>query len=130
VRRLFDEYADGFDSDLVDVAPRTVECAVATGSHGELQVSGAVAHLYGTTTRHDLVVACDVFIDLGNLATVVDGAARMRTAGGVFAFTAEEGHVDAGHDLLPTLHYAHSEAPLREGHGEAIIGLTLHLQRG
>ena len=72
----------------------------------------------------------------------------MLEAGGVFAFTVEAGDAEAGYDLLPTLRYAHSEAylrglaqahalrvvrceraPLREGHGESIAGLAMHLQR-
>ena len=101
-----------------------------------------------TPARHDLVVACDVFIYLGDLAPVFAATSRVLVQDGVFAFTVEEGQADAGYDLLPTLRYAHSErylralarahglrvtrcarATLREGRGEAIAGLTLHLQR-
>ncbi|MEO5688493.1 MAG: methyltransferase [Burkholderiaceae bacterium] len=132
----------------IDLSPRMVERAAATRLYDELHVGEAVAHLHRTTTRHDLVVACDVFIYLGNLAPLFDGVARVLTAGGVFAFTVEAGEADAGFDLLPTLRYAHSEvylrelarthglrfmrcerAPLREGHGEAIAGLVMHLRR-
>ena len=133
----------------IDLSPRMIERAAATGLYDELHVAEAVAHLHTTPARHDLVVACDVFIYLGNLAPVFDGVARVLTAGGLFAFTVEEGQADAGVDLLPTLRYAHSEAylrglarahalrvtrceraPLREGHGEPIAGLVMHLQRG
>jgi predicted TPR repeat methyltransferase len=132
----------------VDLSPRMIERAAATRLYDELAVSEAVAHLRATPARHDLVVACDVFIYLGDLAPMFAAVARVLVAGGVFAFTVEEGHADAGYDLLPTLRYAHSErylrelslaqalrvtrcerAPLREGHGQAIAGLTLHLQR-
>ena len=94
------------------------------------------------------MVACDVFIYLGNLAPVFDAVMRVLAPGAIFAFTVEEGEADVGYDLLPTLRYAHSErylrglaqaralrvacfgrAPLREGHGEAITGLVMHLQR-
>jgi predicted TPR repeat methyltransferase len=198
VRALFDEYADRFDAELVDIlryrgheqvcaplaalhpapfastldlgcgsglaapllrpgtarlagvdlAPRMIERAAATGLYDDLDVDEAVAHLHRTATRHDLVVACDVFIYLGDLGPVFDGVKRVLTGGGVFAFTVEEGHAEAGYDLLPTLRYTHSQAylrglaqgrglrvarceraPQREGHGEAIVGLTLHLQR-
>jgi predicted TPR repeat methyltransferase len=198
VRDLFDEYADRFDSELVDtlryrgheqvcaplaqlhpapfasvldlgcgsglaapllrpgaarlvgvdLSPRMIERAAATGAYDELHVAEAVAWLASTPERHDLVVACDVFIYLGDLAILFAAVARVLVPDGVFAFTVEEGQADAGYDLLPTLRYAHSErylralaqahglrvtrcarAPLREGHGEAIAGLTLHLQR-
>ena len=132
----------------IDLSPRMIEHAAATGLYDELQVADLVAHLLATPARHDLVVACDVFIYLGNLAPAFDAVSRVLAAGGLFAFTVEEGDADAGYDLLPTLRYAHSErylrelaqahalrvarcvrAPLREGHGEAITGLVMHLAR-
>ena len=132
----------------VDLSPRMIERAAATRAYDELHVAEAVAWLGSTPERHDLVAACDVFIYLGDLAPVFAAVSRVLVPGGVFAFTVEEGQADAGYDLLPTLRYAHSErylrelarahglrvarcarAPLREGHGEAIAGLTLHLQR-
>jgi predicted TPR repeat methyltransferase len=198
VRELFDEYADGFEGDLVgalryrghelacaplpqlhparfasaldlgcgsglaapllrplaarlagvDLSPRMVERAAATALYDELHVADAVAHLRAAGTRHDLVVACDVFIYVGDLAPLFDAVARVLGEGGVFAFTVEEGEAESGYDLLPTLRYTHSEAylrdlarahglrvtrreraPLREGRGEAIAGLAMHLQR-
>ena len=132
----------------VDLSPRMVARAAATKLYDELHVGELVAHLRVGATRHDLIVACDVFIYVGDLSPVFDAVAPVLAPGGVFAFTVEEGHADIGYDLLPTLRYAHSEpylreladarrlrvtrcarAPLREGHGEAIAGLTLHLQR-
>ena len=132
----------------VDLSPRMIERAAGGALYDALHVAEAVAWLRSTPERYDLVVACDVFIYLGDLAPVFAAAAAVLRPGGVFAFTVEEGHADAGVDLLPTLRFTHSErylrglaqahalrvtrcarAPLREGHGEAIGGLTLHLQR-
>ena len=132
----------------IDLSPRMVARAAATRLYDELHIAELLVHLAATPSRHDLVVACDVFIYLGNLAPVFAAVARVLQPGGVFAFTVEEGHADAGYDLLPTLRYTHSEAylrglarahalrvtrceraPLREGHGEAITGLALHLRR-
>ena len=198
VRGLFDEYAERFESDLVDtlryrgheqvcgplatlhpaafasaldlgcgsglaapllrprvrrlagidLSPRMVERAAATRLYDELHVAELVSHLRATTARHDLVVACDVFIYLGNLAPVFAAVAPVLAQGGLFAFTVEAGDAEVGYDLLPTLRYAHSEAylrglaqahafrvlrceraPLREGRGAAITGLAMHLQR-
>jgi len=133
----------------VDLSPRMIERAAATRLYDELHIGDLVVHLGAAATRHDLVVACDVFIYIGDLARVFAAVARVLAPGGVFAFTVEEGHADIGYDLLPTLRYAHSEihlrelaqahalrvarcarAPLREGHGEAITGLVMHLCRG
>ena len=132
----------------VDLSPRMLARAAALRLYDELQAGELVAHLRTSGARHDLIVACDVFIYLGDLTPVFDAAARVLAPGGVFAFTVEEGHADVGYDLLPTLRYAHSEpylrelaqarglrvtrvarAPLREGHGQAIVGLAVHLQR-
>ena len=132
----------------VDLSPRMIARAAATRLYDELHVAELLAHLAATRLRHDLVVACDVFIYLGNLAPAFGAVARVLEPQGMFAFTVEEGHADAGYDLLPTLRYTHSEAylrglarahalrvtrceraPLREGHGEAITGLALHLER-
>ena len=132
----------------VDLSPRMIERAAAMGAYDALHVAEAVAWLGATSERHDLVAACDVFIYLGDLAPVFAAVSRVLVPGGVFAFTVEEGQADGGYDLLPTLRFAHSErylrelararglrvtrcarAPLREGHGEAIAGLAMHLQR-
>lgn len=198
VRGLFDEYAERFESDLVDtlryrgheqvcgplaalhpsafasaldlgcgsglaapllrplaqrlvgidLSPRMIERAAAMRLYDELHVAELLAHLRSTPARHDLVIGCDVFIYLGNLAPVFESVAALLDKGGVFAFTVEAGDAEVGYDLLPTLRYAHSEtylralahasalrvvrcvrAPLREGHGEAITGLAMHLQR-
>ena len=132
----------------VDLSPRMIERASATGLYDDLHVADLLAHLAATNARVDLVVACDVFIYIGDLAPVFAAVSRVLSQDGVFVFSVEEGQADAGYDLLPTLRYAHSEpwlrelaraqglrvtrcarAPLREGHGEAIGGLVMHLAR-
>jgi predicted TPR repeat methyltransferase len=132
----------------VDLSSRMVERAASTRFYDELHVAELLDHLRTTAATHDLVVACDVFIYLGNLAPVFEAVTRVLAPGATFAFTVEEGAADGGYDLLPTLRYAHSErylrglaqahalrvvrferAPLREGHGEAITGLVMHLRR-
>jgi len=132
----------------LDLSSRMIERAAATRLYDDLLVADATHWLATTPTRHDLVVACDVFIYLGRLDAVFAAIARVLAPGGLFAFTVEEGRADGGYDLLPTLRYAHSErylrglaqahglrvarcarAPLRESHGEAIAGLAMHLQR-
>jgi len=132
----------------VDLAPKMVAAARATGLYDALHAGDLVAHLDATPERHDLVVACDVFIYLGRLEPVFEAVARVLRTGGVFGFSVEEGAADDGVDLLPTLRYTHSEpylrrlaqahgmrvarserAALRESHGEAVAGLFMHLVR-
>lgn len=131
----------------VDLSPRMIERAAARGLYDELQVTELVAHLQSTTARHDLVVACDVFIYIGDLVPMFDAVAKVLAPGGMLAFSVECGDAELGYDLLPTLRYAHSEAylrglagshglgvlrcehaPLRDARGDSIDGLFLHLQ--
>ena len=81
----------------VDLSPRMIERAAATAA---LRRAARRPRRWRTcarrAARHDLVVACDVFIYLGNLAPMFDAVARVLAPGGVFAFTVEEGHADVG----------------------------------
>ena len=132
----------------VDLSPRMLQAAAATGLYDELHAGELLAHLGHASARHDLVVACDVFIYLGNLAPVFAAVARVLAEGGVFAFSVEAGAADEGYDPLPTPRYTHAEpylsglaqahamtvlrserAPLREGRGEPVAGLVMHLRR-
>ena len=132
----------------IDLSPKMIAAAAATGLYDELLHGEMVAHLRATPRRHDLVVACDVFIYLGDLAPAFEAVARVLAPGGVFGFSVEAGDADAGYDLLPSLRFNHSErylrdlaarnglqvlgltrGPLREGRGEALEGLFVHLRR-
>lgn len=132
----------------VDLSTKMIAAARATGLYDELHEAELVGWLRAAPQRHDLVVACDVFIYLGNLAPVFDAVARVLAPGGVFGFSVEAGDADAGFDLLPSLRFNHSEpylrrlaadaglevlriarGPLREGRGEALEGLFVHLRR-
>jgi len=111
----------------VDLSPAMLARAEALGVYDELACEEIVEHLRATETRHDLVVAADVFIYIGALAPVFAGVARVLAPGGAFAFTAEalaDGSRDVA--LLPSLRYAHSERHLRElasAHGFALASL-------
>jgi predicted TPR repeat methyltransferase len=132
----------------VDLSAKMLAAAASTRCYDALHEQELLSHLRASPERHDLVVACDVFIYLGNLAPIFEAVGRVLEEGGVFGFSVEAGDADSGFDLLPTLRYNHSEAylrrlagdsglrvlrcertPLREGHGEAIDGLFMHLQR-
>jgi predicted TPR repeat methyltransferase len=132
----------------VDLSPRMVAAASATGLYDELHVGELVAFLGATPQRHELVIACDVFIYLGDLAPAFDAVARVLAPGGVFGFSVEAGAADAGFDLLPSLRFNHSErylrslaaqrglevlrlerGPLRASGGEMIDGFFVHLRQ-
>lgn len=106
----------------LDLSPRILEQARARGVYDALLQGEIVQHLATTAEQHDLVLAADVFIYLGDLEPVFSALARVMTAGGVFCFSAEtEGASEqAGFVLRPSLRYAHHEAYLRvlaERHG-------------
>ncbi len=134
----------------LDLSPRILEQARARGLYDELRHGEIVQHLTHTTEQHDLVLAADVFIYLGDLEPVFAALARVMPVGGVFAFSAEaQGATEAaGFTLQPSLRYAHHETYLRrlaERHGfeplrmaretvredqrQPIEGLLVHLQR-
>ena len=99
----------------VDVSQRMLDRAAARGVYDALAREEIVAHLRSTGERYDLLVAADVFIYVGALGPVFEGAARVLAREGVFAFTTEAAR-DESDDvvLLTSLRYAHSERHLRE----------------
>jgi predicted TPR repeat methyltransferase len=134
----------------LDLSPRILEQARARGVYDELHLGDIIQHLNHTTERHDLVLAADVFIYLGDLAPVFAALKRVVPAGGVFCFSAETSGASepTGFSLQPSLRYAHHEAYLRtlaEAHGfeplrmaretvreeqrVPIEGLLVHLRR-
>ncbi|WP_295641858.1 tetratricopeptide repeat protein [uncultured Methylibium sp.] len=77
--------------------------------------------------RHDLVVAADVFIYVGELEPVFAAVRAATTPGAIFAFTAEPPtDPRQGVQLLPSLRYAHSTdylARLAEAQGFELLAL-------
>ena len=78
--------------------------------------------------HHDLIVAADVFIYVGELAPVFAAAHSALDAGGVFCFSAEAAHADnVDHELLASLRYAHSPrylAALAAQHGFEVVEIV------
>lgn len=99
--------------DGVDLSAGMLEKARALGVYAQLDQAELVQHLQRTAQRHDLVVAADVFIYVGQLQPVFEGVARAMQAGGVFCFTAEQAQ-QGDIELRPSLRYAHSEAHVRQ----------------
>ena len=103
-----------------------VERARASGHYDTLVADDVVAHLQSTAQRHDLIVAADLFIYLGELDAAFAGARRVLEPGGRFVFSVE-GVAGEGWLLRPTLRYGHAEAYLRrlaDRHGLAWQGAT------
>ena len=110
----------------IDLSPAMLAQAEARGVYDTLLRDDIVAHLRASDVCHDLVVAADVFIYVGELEPVFAGVARALSADGVFAFTAEALADERDVALLPSLRYAHSERHLRElasRHGFTVTSL-------
>ena len=104
----------------VDLSAAMVERARESGFYDEVLQADIAEYLESTTRRHDLLIAADVFIYVGALERVFDGAARVLEAGGAFCFSLEAADEHASFALRMSLRYAHSERYIR----------TLAAQRG
>jgi predicted TPR repeat methyltransferase len=97
----------------IDLSPRMIELARATGFYTELEVAEVVAGLGGKAAASaDLVLAADVMVYVHDPLPLLREAARVLRPGGLVAFTAET-HPGDGVILGAGLRYAHSAATVR-----------------
>jgi predicted TPR repeat methyltransferase len=107
----------------IDLSPRMIERARATGFYAELEVAEIVDGLRRRPDASaDLVLAADVLIYLHDLAPVLTEVTRVLAPGGLLAFTAES-HDGDGVILGAGLRYAYSESYVRSS--VAAAGLSL-----
>lgn len=93
----------------VDLSAGMLEQAAARGVYDQLVQADLVAHLAATAQHHDLVLAADVFIYLGELEAVFAGVRRVLEPGGLFGFSVEPApEPGPPYRLLPSLRYAQS----------------------
>lgn len=94
----------------IDLSGTMVAKAGTRGVYDALVQADIVEHLRATDQRHDLVLAADVFIYVGDLEPVFDAVKRLLEPAGVFCFSVECDTPDgAGFALLSSMRYAHSE---------------------
>jgi predicted TPR repeat methyltransferase len=97
----------------VDLSPRMIEKARATGHYAELEVADMLAGLREKPNASaDLILAADAMVYVADLAPILSEAARVLAPGGLIAFTAET-HDGNGVLLGEGLRYAHSTAYVR-----------------
>jgi predicted TPR repeat methyltransferase len=117
----------------VDLSQRMLDKARELGVYDELEHADIVDAVRNTERQHDLVLAADVFIYVGDLAPIFAAVHRVLIVGGVFCFSAEiAGRASPGFELLPSLRYAHSEHYLREQaarHGFEVLALRRQAMR-
>ena len=108
----------------VDLSGQMLAKAREGSIYDALVQADIAEHLQGTALRHDLLLACDVFIYVGALDKVFAGAARVLEPGGVFCFSVESTSDAQDFCLMPSQRYAHSDRyikALAEAHGFKVI---------
>lgn len=109
----------------VDLSPRMIERARASGLYAELEVADMLQGLRGRADASaDLILAADAMVYVADLGPLMNEAHRVLAPGGLLAFTTET-HRGEGVVLGHGLRYAHAAAYVR-GAVEA-AGLTLSL---
>ena len=97
----------------VDLSAAMVERARGSGFYDEVSQADIAEFLETTPHRYDLLIAADVFIYVGALERVFDGAARVLQPGGAFCFSLEAADEQESFVLRMSLRYAHSERYIR-----------------
>ena len=97
----------------IDLSPRMIERARATGSYAELEVADMVQGLVTKPDASaDLILAADAMVYVADLAPVLREAKRVLVSGGLLAFTVET-HRGDGVLLGKGLRYAHGSLYVR-----------------
>ena len=91
----------------VDLSPRMVALADATGLYAELATGDVVDFLRGQAGKADLIVAADVLVYLGDLESLMAATSATLTADGLFAFTVQR-QEGPGYRLGADMRYHHS----------------------
>jgi predicted TPR repeat methyltransferase len=97
----------------IDLSPRMIEQARATGLYGELEVTDMLEGLRGRPDASaELILAADAMVYVADLAPVLKEARRVLVAGGLLAFTVET-HDGDGVMIGEGLRYAHGKPCVR-----------------
>ena len=108
----------------IDLSPRMIERARATGLYARLEVAEMVEGLRGKPDASaDLILAADAAVYLSDLVPLLGEAKRVLAAGGLLAFTLET-HGGDGVILGKGLRYAHSAGYLRASIEAAGLALS------
>ena len=97
----------------VDLSPAMLQQAAARDVYDTLTLADVATHLQSTAQRHDLVLAADVFIYIGDLEAVFAGVRRVLLPGGRLGFSVEQADDAADWLLQPSARYAQSARYLR-----------------
>jgi predicted TPR repeat methyltransferase len=109
----------------IDLSPRMIERARATGLYAELEVADMLQGLRSKgDASADIILAADAMVYVADLAPVLAEAARVLVPGGLLAFTTET-HDGEGVVIGKGLRYAHAAAHVRAEVEAAGLELSL-----
>jgi predicted TPR repeat methyltransferase len=109
----------------VDLSPRMIERARATGLYAELEVADMLQGLCARANASaNLILAADAMVYVADIAPVLKEAARVLAPGGLIAFTTET-HDGEGVIIGEGLRYAHAAAHVRAEVEAAGLQLSL-----
>jgi predicted TPR repeat methyltransferase len=98
----------------IDLSPKMIEQARATGLYAELEVADMVAGLRSKADAStNLILAADAMCYVSDIAPALSEAKRVLAPGGVFAFTLET-HGGDGVVIGAGLRYAHGKTVVRD----------------
>jgi predicted TPR repeat methyltransferase len=92
----------------VDLSAGMIAKARERQIYDELIVHELTAAMTALDRRFDLIVACDVFVYIGDLGPTFAAAAAALRAGGLFAFSVEADDEAETYRLSPTRRYTHA----------------------
>lgn len=134
----------------VDLSEKMLQKARETGLYDELACADVLSWLDGRQAEWDLVLAADVLVYIGELATLFERTARALRPGGRFAFSVETLAQEsvAGYAITASNRFAHTpayvhacaaaagmtvderrDAVLRQEHGADVAGMLFLLRR-
>ena len=118
-------FARGVDHFIgIDLSPRMIERARATGLYAQLEVTDMVKGLRGRPDASaDLILAADAMVYLSDLAPVLREVSRVLAVGGLVAFTVET-HGGDGVSLGEGLRYAHGASYVRAAVSDAGLAMS------
>jgi predicted TPR repeat methyltransferase len=109
----------------VDLSPRMIERARATGLYAELEVADMLQGLRAQADAGaNLILAADAMVYVADIAPVLKEAVRVLAPGGLIAFTTET-HDGEGVIIGDGLRYAHAAAHVRAEVDAAGLKLVL-----
>jgi predicted TPR repeat methyltransferase len=109
----------------IDLSPRMIERARATGLYAELDVADMLQGLRSKgDASADITLAADAMVYVADLAPVLAEAARVLVPGGLLAFTTET-HDGEGVVIGKGLRYGHAAAHVRAEVEAAGLKLSL-----